>query len=233
MYNDKARTASSIVPILPGDTFLPVGQSYVQDVIKHFARRRYKSINVCLDSLNPATSNDMVVNFGPYRSGNFKVTANSDTTAALPQTAVMGMKDHLQLASWQSARINMNQYIAGGSGARQDEFNIESIPSTELNEPNSVSQLAPCGFAISGSNGTTALRGTVVHAVIITVVFELLDFVSSLGNLNSEVPEIRGSMVRQIAQLVKDELSLVSTRPTPVIKTEEEQKGNYFNFIRK
>jgi len=166
-------------PILPSDA--AIGQSYVADVFKHFMRRTYRSVRVHLLSLNPNTANVAVVNFAPVRGGGILPAVTASTSSPLSQAGVMGMNGHGQIASWQSAYADLSSFIAGGSGASQNEFNQATSAAAESSPSQaSVSLASPCGFAIAGSATTAALEGLVLHAVIVEVVVDLLDFVASI-----------------------------------------------------
>jgi len=193
----KTDTNVSITPVAPADSFY--GQSYVSDFFKHFVRVRFNKISLEVASLNPSTTNSMVVNVAPYRAGAIVPVKKTDTTAALVQASVMGMQGHDQIASWQTGCWDLTNYIAGGSGARQNEFSI-SAQVADLSNGSTTSNIlvTPCGFAISGSNSTSGLRGTATHALLIECDIDLLDFD---GGITPTYDEVRGPI-----SLTRDEL---------------------------
>jgi len=194
-----ASTVIGGLPIVPADATF--GQSYVADVEKHFARKVVHDIRVEFSSLNPSTSNSMVINVGPHRGGDVDGTTAMDTTAANSQAAVMGMQDQMQLASWQSGCLEMRNYIAGGAGSLQNEFDINSAGNTTTFN-DSITALAPAGFYVSGSSSTSSLRGTKVHAVIVYIRLSYLDF---LGGMTPSSVEVRrsSSLDRMVAAVAE------------------------------
>lgn len=177
--NTATNNFTYLAPIAPGDA--EVGQSYCADILKHFARKRVKSILLDFVPTASSTSNSMQVIAAPYRGGNFAPTV-STTTGASPSTAgVQGMKDHIDLSAWQSATINLTPYIAGGSGPRQNEFNM-SASTAEASAPSAASNSldVPCGFIVTGTATTSGLAGTYTHRVVVTMVLDLLDFIAGI-----------------------------------------------------
>jgi hypothetical protein len=191
-------TMPSFVPVLLADALL--GQSYVTDIAKHFARVKITKLHAEFLSLNPSTSNSMVANVAPHRGGNLQWTLKTDTTAAITQASVLGAQGQIQIASWQNGFIDLTPYIAGGSGQRQDEFSQYSAAESDLygttaataDDAEVLSLLSPAGLAVSGSNATTALRGTKIHAILLQAEIDLLDFT---GGISSGVSE--GTALRQ------------------------------------
>jgi len=183
-------TGSGMVPILAADT--NVGQTYVADIEKHYSRKRVRSCRIKLVSLQPSTANSCVVQIAPVRGPG----ASGDTVAVATATAaptlanVMGMSGSKPVASWEHGDLDLTPYIAGGTGANQNEFQIsrdgDDTSTVWGAGSNDLDLIAPCAFVISGSNATAALRGTNVHAVVVTQVVDFLDF---LGGQSLSVPE--------------------------------------------
>jgi len=212
-FLDQSATYTNIkgIPIEAGSAYW--GQSYVTDVEKHFARKVVHRVEIELCSLNPSTSNSMVVNIAPHRGGCITTDSMlSDTTAANSQAAVMGAQGQLQVASWQSAVLNLTPYIAGGTGPRQNEFDLDSSGGTDQ------SQLVPCGFYVSGSSSTSALRGTKVHAVIVRLRISLLDF---LGGMSDTAV---GKSINQEQRIMKVILSRFPSLAASVAAGEEKKE---------
>jgi hypothetical protein len=224
--NTVSKVFTSPVPILPSDA--AIGQTYVGDVFKHFARRRYRQIKLHVLSLIPNTSNSMVANIAPLRGGNIAPTVSNTTGAALSQAGVMGMKGHMQIASWQSAVWDLTPFIAGGSGAAQDEFN-SAISAAAESSPSqaSVSLASPCGFAVSGLGATAAIEAVAVHAVIVELVVDLLDFVASItpgGTVSDGKSQpFVGSNVRDVAVMVKHGVRII---PASVVDEKSPSNSN-------
>jgi hypothetical protein len=160
----------------------------------------------------------MVANLAPHRGGDFESTTKSDATAALSQAAVLGAKDQIQIASWQNGILNLNSYIAGGSGALQNEFgNIahaqaDVFAATDSDEV--LSLLSPVGFAVSGSNTTAALRGTKTHAVLVEIEFTFLDYMGGIV----QGPATEGTSVRNRLKAIEQRLLLLDPgQSSPVL----------------
>lgn len=173
-------TGAGMVPFLSTDA--QIGQTYLADVEKHFARKRVRRAAVRLVSLQPSTANSCMVQVAPVRGPGASGDTNPLTASivAAPVLAnVMGMSGSKSVASWEHATIDMTPFIAGGSGATQDEFSIAATDGDSAwgSGAIDVSGIAPCAFVITGQNSTAALRGTNVHAVILEETVDLLDFI--------------------------------------------------------
>jgi len=168
-----------LTPISPGDPYL--GESYVTDVIKHYARKRVLSIRLYFVPEYPSTSNSMLVNLAPYRGGNFVPTITTSTTGAPSVAGVLGMQDNLSFTSWQSAMLDLTPYVAGGNGPSQNEFNM-SASAAEESSPSAASNSldVPCGFCLTGTNGTSGLRGLQTHLVIAEITMDLMDYIGGI-----------------------------------------------------
>jgi len=121
----------------------------------------------------------------PQRGGNGVGTVTTDTTAAVPYTNVLSMAGSKQFASWEGGSIDMTSCIAGGAGAKQNEFYVSmgAAVSSGLGDYQFENvSVVPATFAVSGNNSTSALRGTKVHALIADMKFDLIDFIG--GNVN-------------------------------------------------
>lgn len=194
------------VPMAPADALL--GASYVTDVFKHFARLRLLRQHIDIFSLLPSTSNSMTVVIGPQRGPSNVGGAATDTTAALTYTEVISMAKATQVASWQNARLDMTEHIAGGAGARQNEFMTAGPATNDTGSFNYYNvQVIPSTFAISGTNSTTGLRGLKTHAVIGTWIVDLIDFIGGNANNVSEFSILcscDGRRVRGAAALLRE-----------------------------
>lgn len=183
-------TGSGMVPILGADT--AIGQSYVSDIEKHYSRKRIRKVTLELVSLNPSTANACMVYVGPVRgpgaAGDTSLSNGVVTAATLPN--VLGMTDALTAASYESKKLEMTRFIAGGSGGAQNEFAISrdgDDVSTAWGAGNmDLDMIAPCAFVVAGTNATAALRGTRVHMIVIRQIVDLLDF---LGGQSLAIPE--------------------------------------------
>jgi len=152
------------------------GQSYIADVWKHFARKRYNSVKLAIvpSGLGAASTSPLSVNFAPYRSGNAQTATVAGTTGtgvALSVASIMGMKDNVEFPCYQTLEMDVTKYIAGGSGSRQNEFD-------ERGDIDDQGQTTPLMFALSGQYaGTAPAAANATYAnVFVTCVVDLLDF---------------------------------------------------------
>jgi len=168
-----------------------VGISYVNAIEKHYSRKIIRSCRLQLFSAQPSTANSMVCLIAPIRgcgaSGD-TVTFTAATTAAPSYSNVIGMSGCINTPSYKDNSLDLTPYIAGGSGARQNEFTINRDGDTAGTAWGAgtidLVGLAPCAFVVSGTNGTTGLRGAVTHYVCIETVVDLLDFIGGMSNPN-------------------------------------------------
>ena len=199
-------------PILGAETNL--GQSYVSDIEKHYSRKRLNRLRLHIVSVQPGTSNSMVAAVAPVRgcggSGD-TVAFWGATTAAPTLQNVMGMSGVKSLASWETTTIDMTHFIAGGSGPRQNEFSInrdgDSAGGTWGGGNLDLIGIAPAAFVVSGSNSTTALRGTNTHFVVVETTCDYLDF---LGGMPNATPLSMVAITREEMSAV---LRLILTSP--------------------
>lgn len=187
----KTYTILKNIPVAGSDSLL--GASYISDIEKHYARKRINTQKLTLLPLFPSTANSMTVIVAPEKGpgGTYEVNSHTDTTAANLYTNVLSMNRAKQVSSWEQLDIDLTPFIAGGSTGRQNEFSIDSLTGTAdevgLNNTNSLGVI-PTTFAVSGNNSTTALQGTVTHAVVITQNVDLIDFLG--GQVDPEPDEI-------------------------------------------
>jgi hypothetical protein len=127
-----AGSSSGQVPIAGSDPDL--GQAYIADVEKHFQRKIIRAMRLRLDSLQPSTSNNMMVVVAPSRGPGGTAASVPITYATAAVTAntvenVSSMKGSFPVDSWESKVCDITEFIAGGSGAKQNEFEISKGPS--------------------------------------------------------------------------------------------------------
>jgi hypothetical protein len=205
------------VPVAGGDAL--VGATYIGDVIKHFSRMRINSQRLILEPLQPSTANSMVALVAPQKGSSGIGKSATDTTAGLTYTNVISMNGMRQAASWESCSIDLTGFIGGGSGQKQNEFDINA--GIDANGESSQSGYAargviPTSFAVSGSNSTTGLRGTVTHAVFIEQSVDLLDYI---GGNNATYPEgVTRSVVHGLSSIEKKH-STVTGKSTIDVKS--------------
>lgn len=180
------------VPIVEGDTLL--GATYAADVVKHYARKVIKKVWLDVLPLQTSTTNSMIAAVAPMRGPGSIGQPGTGTAAGNSYNNVLSMAGFKQCASWEGMRVDMTPYIAGGSGAKQNEYDVSAGDgsSTAAGGYTYYTRgVVPCTFSVSGSNSTTSLRGTVTHSLIVTEVVDLLD---SIGGNASTEPELHALM---------------------------------------
>jgi len=183
--------STGLVPIAPSDA--DVGQSYLSDISKHFARKIIKKLFIHVMSLQPSTSNNMMCVIAPFKGGSAAYNTYPIPLATAAETGntvnnVSSMRGVVTVDSWETKSIDITGYIGGGSGARQNEFDISALNSALFaNSPSGIEGLGsiPAMFAIAGNSTTTALQNTQTHQIIIE---EVVDYVDYVGGMSSYHP---------------------------------------------
>lgn len=183
-FKDNAQTGIVVptVPVAPADTY--VGKTYCSDIIKHYSRVRFTRLRIFLVHQHPATTNDMVAYVAPIRgSGNVVESARSTTpsTPTVNTIANVGAMDRrITASSFQSAWADWTDFIAGGSGPKQNEFSVSNLAANASVIGQDGLGVIPACFAVAGVNGTSTLRGSTTHAIWMEVVMDLLDFIGGI-----------------------------------------------------
>jgi hypothetical protein len=182
---------NSAVPVLIGNSQL--GSSYVADLVKHFARKIYHRVCVRFISRTTTTTNDCTVYVAPWRGGNVSPTfISTGITNSVTVSSLLGMEGVISFPSYASAELDLTPYIAGGSGAKQNEFsnNLATAMATASATTNlQVSSMSPCAFAVAG--GSLNISGAnATHNVMVECEISLLDFV---GGFTFSQPALESS----------------------------------------
>jgi len=189
---------SGQVPILAGDP--DIGQAYVADVEKHYARKVIRRMFIHVDSLQPSTSNNMMAVIGVSRGagGAAESLPQALATAAVGSNTVANvssMRDAFTVDSWEHRTVEITQFIAGGSGPKQNEFEIGAGPGNGVSfyspganaYPNlDVEGTCPACIAVAGNSTTAGLEGTQVHQISITQEVDLLDYIGGMAQNRAE-----------------------------------------------
>lgn len=180
-------TQGGMVPILASD--VRVGQTYVSDVEKHYARKRIRKVVLQFMPLGGSTSNDAMIYVAPVRGAGSSAatTVVAGTPAAVTITDILGMSGATADAPWAIEELDLTKYIAGGSGAKQNEFAISwnGTDSTGWGAGNiDLDGIAPLAFVIAGNNRTAANRGTRLHAIRIQMTCDYLDYLGGVALSN-------------------------------------------------
>jgi len=127
LIKGNAAGSSGTVPVLPSDS--SIGATWVNDLLKHFARIKFNKVYICIDSLQPSTSNNMMIAIAPYRGSGISessvpITFATAVVAANTIANVTSMKGAIPVGSWESKRIDATSFIAGGGGSMQNELKL-------------------------------------------------------------------------------------------------------------
>jgi len=202
------------------------GAAYCGDVMKHYSRIRIRKQFLDLQSLVPSTANSMMVIIAGQRGGSGVGTASSGhATAGSSYTNVVSMAGATPVSSWESCRLDLTDFIAGGSGANQNEFDINAglnNSSVQAQTSANARGIVPSTFAVSGNSTTAGLEGTAVHAVIGTWVVDLLDFIGGQAAPNPEGVTARPCVARVIRS---EERKCASTERRPDEKSSGDAGG--------
>jgi hypothetical protein len=187
--------SSGFVPIVGSDAQL--GAAYVNDVEKHYARKVIKRMWIHVRSLQPSTTNNMMAIIAPFRGGGGAEYAIFEVLATAAEvgntlTQVSSMKGAFSVDSFQSKSVEITPYIAGGSGARQNEFDLSTIVSGNsagsIVNPGVATGVdgdgdIPACFTLAGNCTTAALQNTKVHEIVIEQEVDLLDYIGGMNQV--------------------------------------------------
>jgi hypothetical protein len=187
--------SSGQTPILSSD--LDLGQVYVADVEKHYARKIVRRMWIHVDSLQSSTQNNMVAVIGVSRGPGAAAVSIPDVLATAPVTPntvenVTSMKSSFPVDSFEHKTQDITWAIAGGSGPRQNEFELSAAPvnvtgaqafykNFGVPSVEEVIGVAPACVAVAGNSTLAALRGTRVHLISIEQEIDLLDYIGGMA----------------------------------------------------
>jgi len=166
-------------PILPQDPY--VGQSYAADLLKHFARIRYHKIVLHADTSTSATTGNVTFAIAPTSGASqvgFATQTGTSTAVVLVLGAVEALEGSKTIRAWDNVSMDMTKYIAGGSGPKQNEFDInQGFNSTIVSGTSGeFRDVVPCCFVVGGQGGTD---GSIYHNVWAEAWVELIDFLAA------------------------------------------------------
>jgi len=184
--SDQSQTVLPCVPVLSSDAVL--GQTYCADVEKHYARKVIKRQWLHLISVQPATSNNMMVAIVPVKGAGdtVHVTVQATTAAANTLANTIGMSGVMTANSYESKSMDMTKYIGGGAGADQNDFAIQgnAAQTSVVGQAVDGGGYVPSVFYVAGNSTTTGLRGTATHMVVIEQECDFVDFIG--GNTSAD-----------------------------------------------
>jgi len=185
--------SSGVAPVSFRDKVLGYGP--LVDIAKHYSRYVIKRAQISVESLQPATSNNMMCIVAPTRgsglaSQNIFVALATATVPGNTVADLTSMNGAVTVDSWETKTFDVTHYVAGGSGAKQNEFEIqqEVIAEEVLNGPNVEGNHEgdiPFGIAVAGNSTTAGLEGTIVHQIVAILDLEFLDYVGGMSQILS------------------------------------------------
>lgn len=181
--------AVGCVPVSPGDA--QVGSTFGQQLLSMYARKVVKRAKLLLQPLMPSTSLDMMVAVAGARGAYSIGSPSAGAVGPNALTNIMTMKGVKSAASWQPLELDLTPFIAGGSGARQDEFDTQmGFNSNTVMGAGSVygRNVIPCTFAVGGNCNDSSLLNKATHLAIIELNIDLIDFVGSGGTQYVALP---------------------------------------------
>lgn len=168
------------------------GQPYVDDILKHFSRKVIRKMWCHIDSLDPSTSNSMVTVLGFARGpAGAAQGLPGNAGASFPANSignVASCKGSITLNSWEHASVDISEFIAGGSGANQNEFNNQGAPGTGKIWTTNVTPttvdldgFVPASMCAAGQCSTVGLQGKSVHQIVIEQEIDCLDYLGGMS----------------------------------------------------
>jgi len=168
------------VPVALNDSATYLVPSYLQDVVKHFARLAVQKLRIRAVPIVSSTANSATLFIAPIRGGQFFATAPvSDTTASLTVGQMMTMKGVVGGAVYEEFGLDLTPYLAGGSGAKQNEVAVANEEFTSATTVGADAQVL-CGITIGGNVVTTSLNGYNTHYLLVDAELSLLDFIGGV-----------------------------------------------------
>jgi len=168
-------------PVGMGDAV--VGSSYGAQLEQLYARRRVRKVLVHFWPVTSSTSNDMTLfvapGRGPYSIG---ISSAGSPATANPVTDIVSMDGVRTFRVWESCTLDLTPYIAGGSGAAQNEFDnqvgADGQNSALSQGPSDWVGRVPCSFLVAGQNNNMPTN-TSTHLIFVEAWFDFLDFVGA------------------------------------------------------
>jgi len=181
----------NFLPVAPCDNY--IGRNNMYDVMKHYSRKVVSSVKVYLTPELTNTGNNGLFAISATRGGTDTFGINSTTTATSlsvgTDTDVMTMKNAVPFRVYDSVEYDATWAIAGGSGAKQNEFaisNSDTNNSTVVGNAVDGLGVIPCVLVMGGSAGGaySTSNQTASHRCIIKMTISLLDYRGTFNALN-------------------------------------------------
>jgi len=207
---------SGVCPVAPGDTAwgLPgFGQIMVQ-----FTRIVFKRLMLEVIPVRGSSTDTGLVCIAPVRGFNYAVTWGTSSSTSISASTVIDMSGSKMFPMWEGAKLDLTPYIAGGSGAKENEFPTLGFLNNSNSQTNEISDWLsiPCGIILGGQTQVTSNFQTHIFRVHATV--DLLDWTANPFVNN---PTLRRTHKQDKNTTGKDDLGLLNLVRQPYPKTEE------------
>jgi len=184
-----------LLPVAPSDN--SIGRTYVTDLMKHYTRRVITRVRVIGTSEQSNTTSVGLFAIAASRGGSDAIDCTSNVSASIAtnsDTDIMTMKNAKPFRVYDNFVYDASWAIAGGTGAKQNEFNVNrtTAGSTVVGNLVDGTGLIPCCIWMGGSSSSLATTGQniVTHRVIIEVTLHLLDYRGSVTTPNPQLEQI-------------------------------------------
>jgi len=191
LVNGLGSGVSGWAPVAAAD--LDFGQTYVSDIEKHYARKVVRRMWLHVDSLNPTTNSSMMAAIGLMRgaSGAEQSTMSALATATVPANTVNNVcstKGGFTVASWENKTVDITEFIGGGSGANQNEFDLQTgqsagaiytAPATKTSQE--LDGVVPACICVAGQALGTTFNNSNVHQLTIEQEVDYLDYIGGMN----------------------------------------------------
>jgi len=150
------------------------GQTYIADVMKHYARKRIGAVRCMIRPFGIGISTNTGINYtvAPVRGNELGYGAVTTAAAGTPVGSTAGMADSVEAASWVSSDIDLTRYCVNPSGTREFVIYRDNTSQTDLQ-----SLAVGCSLVVSGNNAGSGVDGKAFASVDFEWVCDLLDFV--------------------------------------------------------
>jgi len=171
------------IPVAPSAS--DIGASYILGIFKFFRRVVFLKLKLHAIATQSSTTNNMTLTIAPIRGPPSQTETSNAVfgtgTAAVPYTQqnLLGFNGNKTIDSFESATWDLTPYIAGGSGAKQNEYAIgaEGLSAAVLADATDDHLgVIPTSFVVAGNSTVTALQGSITHLLVVEIEVDLLDF---------------------------------------------------------
>jgi len=179
-------TSATPIPIAPASTDL--GATYILAIEKLFRRKVYRKLVLYAIPVQSSTTNNMTLTIAPVRgppgTGELAVGSTDTTAAPFTQSQLMSYNGQETVDSFEPMCMDLTPYIAGGSGALQNEFNIAAIGYTSASiisgNASDFLGVLPASFVLAGNSTVSALQGSITHLIVVVQICDYLDFTGAV-----------------------------------------------------